>query len=215
LSGDQLRPLEIFVEDEMALAIVEHELSSLGMKRFANVTPYGAATNCFTLAAGLILCGEHDLASQLFLLDGDVYITPEEQLARANAVLSGTESHAGARRQSCIDGIRKLRPTAGASLAPEPQLHRMIRQLPPQQDVCDNEIIGLAQDIQAVEDSHSFVQLIIQTLNVARPVGMSNIVRVAALSPAWSAYVEELRDWLIKHRREVIEDFEPAAPVPA
>lgn len=215
LTGEQSRPLEIFVEDEMALAIVEHELSNLGMKRVANITPYGAATNCFTLAAGLILSGGHDLASQLFLLDGDLYITPEKQLERANAVLSGTETHAIARRQSCVDGIRKLRATAGVSLAPEPQLHRMIRNLPPQQDAGDNEIIGLAQGIQAVDDTHSFVELIIQTLNVLRPVGMNSIVRVAALSPAWPAYVEELHAWLLERRPTVIEDFYPAVIVPA
>lgn len=215
LTGGQSRPLEIFVEDEMALAIVEYELSSLGMKRVANITPYGAATNCFTLAAGLILSGRHNLASQLFLLDGDRYTTPEQQLERTNAVLSGTEAHAVARRESCVNGIRKLRATAGVSLAPEPQIHRMIRGLPPQPDEGDNEIISLAQGIQAVDDTHSFVELIIQTLNVLRPVGMNNIVRVAARSPEWPAYVEELRDWLKERRPTVIEDLAPAVLIPA
>lgn len=215
LTGHQDRPLEIFVEDEMALAIVEHELSNLGMKRIANITQYGAATNCFTLAAGLILSGGHDLASQLFLLDGDLYATGEEQLERAKAVLSGTEVDAAARRQSCIAGIRKLCATHGFASAPEPQLHRMIRDLPPQQDAGFNEIIDLAQGIQAVDDTHSFVELIIQTLNVHRSVGMNNIVRVAALSPAWNSYVEELRAWLVERRPAFIEEFAPPMPAGA
>lgn len=210
LTGDQLRPLEIFVEDDMAQAIVEHELLRLGMKRVANITQYGAATNCFILAAGLILSGGHNIATQLFLLDGDLYTTPEEQSIRANAVLSGTEDNAIQRRQICIDGIRKLRATVGVSRAPEPQLHRMIRDLPQQIDEGLNEIILLAQGIQAVDDTHSFVELIIEALNVQRPVGMSNIVRAAALSPAWNQYVEELRAWLEERRPGVIEDFEPA-----
>lgn len=215
LTGQQDRPLEIFVEDEMALAIVEHELSKLGMKRVANITQYGAATNCFTLAAGLILSGSHDLASQLFLLDGDLYTTEESQAERVNAVLSGTEADANDRRQRCVAGIRKLRATGGVPLAPEPQIHRMIRDLPPQQDAGVNEIIELAQGIQAVDDTHSFVELIIQTLNIHRSAGMSNIVRVAALSPAWERYVEELHTWLLDRRPEVIEDFTPAFPVAA
>lgn len=212
LTGDQSHPLEIFVEDEMALAIVEHELSRLGMKRVANITQYGAATNCFTLAAGLILSGRHDLGSQLFLLDGDLYTTADEQLDRAKAVLSGTENHAVQRRQSCLNGIRKLRAQEGVSFAPEPQLHRMIRNLPQQLDDGVNEIIGLAQAIQAVDDTHSFVESIIETLNVHRSVGMNNIVKVAALSPAWDPYVEELRVWLVEHRPGVIEDFGLAVP---
>nr|WP_272918707.1 AAA family ATPase [Malikia spinosa] len=212
LTGQQGRPLEIFVEDEMALAIVEYELSHLGMKRISNITQYGAATNCFTLAAGLILSGGHDLTSQLFLLDGDLYSTHEQQLERAKAVLSGTEDYAEARRKRCINGIRKLCATTDVTPAPEPQLHRMVRDLPQQQDAGANEIIGLAQEIQAVDDTHSFVELIIKTLNVHRSVGMSNIVRVAALSSAWEQYVAELRAWLVERRAVFIEDFAPAMP---
>jgi hypothetical protein len=128
-------------------------------------------------------------------------------------VLSGTEDYAIQRRQKCLDGIGKLRATTGVSLAPEPQLHRMIRNLPKQMDEAVNEIIGLAQNIQAVDDTHSFVELIIETLNTPRPVGMGNIVRAAALSPAWERYVEELRTWLAYRRSAVIEDFESAAPL--
>lgn len=212
LTGQQDRPLEIFVEDEMALAIVEYELFRLGMKRVANITRYGAATNCFTLAAGLILSGGHNVNSQLFLLDGDLYTTPELQLDRANAVLSGTEAHAAARRQSCLDGIRKLSAQAGAPPAPEAQLHRMIRNLPLQQDEGVNEIIGLAVGVEAVDDTHSFIELIVQTLNVYRPVGLGSIVKVAALSPDWEPYVAELREWLVARRPGVIEDMKVIAP---
>lgn len=213
LTGVQDRPLEIFVEDEMAQAIAEYELSRLGLKRIAKVTQYGAATNCFTLAAGMILSGSHDLQSQLFLLDGDRYITQEEQLTRVKAVLTGTEVHAAQRRQSCIDGVRKLQAMPGMSLAPEPQLHRMICDLPQQLDAGVNEIIELAHDIQAVDDTHSFVNLIIETLNVHRSVGMASIVRAAALSNAWESYVEKLRAWLTERQPAFVEYLEPAVPV--
>lgn len=206
LTGRQDRPLEIFVEDEMALAIVEYELFRLGMKRVANITRYGAATNCFTLAAGLILSGGHSVDAQLFLLDGDLYLTQESQIERANAVLSGTEADAVARRQSCIEGIRKLCAQAGAPFAPEAQIHRMIRELPRQQEAAANEIIDLAVGIEAVDDTHSFIELIVHTLNVHRPVGLNAIVKVAALSLAWEPYVAELREWLVARRPRLIEE---------
>lgn len=207
LTGQQGRPLEIFVEDEMARAVVEYELFRLGMKRVANITPYGAATNCFTLAAGLILSGGHNVDSQLYLLDGDLYVTRELQLDRANAVLSGTEAYAVARRQSCLEGIRKLCAQVGAPSAPEAQLHRMICNLPRQHDEGTNEIIDLAVGIEAVDDTHSFIELIVQTLNVHRPVGLNEIVKVAALSPAWELYVAELREWLVARRPGLIEEM--------
>lgn len=215
LTGQQDRPLEIFVEDEMALAIVEYELFRLGMKRVATITPYGAATNCFTLAAGLILSDGHSVDTQLFLLDGDLYVTQALQLERANAVLSGTEAHAAARRQTCLEGIRKLCAQAGPPPAPEAQLHRMIRDLPQQENEGMNEIINLAVGIEAVDDTHSFIGLIVQTLNVHRAVGLSSIVKVAALSPTWEPYVAELRDWLEARRPGLIEDIEAMVITPA
>jgi len=210
LTGHQDRPLEIFVEDQMALAIVEYELFRLGMKRIANITLYGAATNCFTLAAGLILSEGHDLRSQLFLLDGDLYVTETEQRARTNAVLSGTEEYALARRSACIQGIRKFCAQEGGSATPEAQLHRMIRTLPQQQDEGVNEIINLAVGIQAVDDTHSFIELIVQTLNVQRSVGLTQIVRVASISPDWQNYVSELREWLTDRRTGLTEELLPA-----
>jgi hypothetical protein len=87
----------------------------------------------------------------------------------------------------------------------------MIRDLPQQEDEGVNEIIELAHGIQAVDDTHSFVELIIQTLNVHRAVGMATIVRVAALSPAWGPYVEELRAWLTERRSAFVEEFEATA----
>ncbi len=206
LTGQQERPIEIFVEDDMAVAIVEYELCRLNMKRTANITPYGAATNCFTLAAGLILSGSHNTGSQLYLLDGDLYTTHSQQMERTNAVLSGTEKNAVDRRQSCINGIRKLCAEGGVSLTPEAQLHRMIRDLPQQKQEGANEIIDLAKGIEAVGDTHSLIARIVDTLNVNRAVGLNTIVRVAALSPAWEHYVKELRDWLAARQTVLIED---------
>lgn len=214
LTGKQDRPIEIFVEDELARAIVDCELSNLGMKRIANTTLYGAATNCFTLAAGLILSDGHSVDSQLFLLDGDLFVSPVQQQDRVNAVLSGTEVYANDRRERCLDSIRKLCAHPYIYPAPEAQLHWMIRNLPRQSDEGANEIIGLAASIDAVEDTHSFINLIVKTLNVYLPVGLNEIVKVASRSPAWNSYVAELREWLNVRRSLFIEDTESHMTTP-
>ncbi len=204
LTGVQHRPIEIFVEDVVANAVVEHELFSLNMKRSATVTKYGAATNCFTIAAGLMLKGNHDFVNHLFLLDGDLYRTEPERLNRVQQVLSGTELNAVQRRQQILGAVKMLCPSFGA-VPPEVELHQMIRTLPVQQDGGANEIIQIANRIEAVDDTHSFVDQIIETLNVERAVGLSRIVEVAARSLLWNEYVQELREWLIARRPEFEE----------
>lgn len=82
----------------------------------------------------------------------------------------------------------------------------MIRNLPQKQDEGVNEIIELAVGIEAVNDTHSFIKIIVQTLNVSRSVGFSAIVKAAALSPDWELYVAELREWIEARRAGLIED---------
>ncbi|WP_081034022.1 AAA family ATPase [Comamonas thiooxydans] len=207
LTGHQERQLEIFVEDDVAQAIVQYELLSLGITRHASVTLYGAATNCFTLAAGLILSGDHDPDRQLYLLDGDLYATQAEQLARANAVLSGTEVHAQERRQRCLSGIKKFCAQQNALPAPEAQIHKMICDLPDQADELSNEIIRIARSINAVDDTHSLINKILEHLNIQRSVGLSYIIKTATQSDSWAAYVAELRDWLNTRHQELNEEL--------
>lgn len=207
LTGQQEYPIEIFVEDGMALAIAEFELLRLGMKRIATITQYGAATNCFTLAAGLILSDGYDVNSQLFLLDGDVQVTQEEQRARVNAALSGTEVDIEKRRNSCLEGMRKFCPQGDIHPAPEVQLHKMIKSLPLQLDEGMNEIIDIAMNIEVVDNNHEFIKKIIETLNVEYSVGYKMVVDVASQSTSWEPYVTELRQWLIEKKPKFIENY--------
>jgi hypothetical protein len=82
----------------------------------------------------------------------------------------------------------------------------MIRNLPQQQyEGGTQEIIELARSIHAVDNSHSLINLIIETLNIQHNVGLNEIVRVAAHSPFWATYVSELRDWLSARRLRFLE----------
>lgn len=205
LTGAPHRALEIFVEDEMARAIVGHELTSLQMKRFTTITPYGAATNCFTLAAGLLLSGNQNLRQQLFVLDGDLYTTDAERLARIKKALSGTEADAADRRQQILGAIKMFQPMENVPPAPEAQLHRMIRTLAGPQEGEAAEVVHIARQIEVVDDNHSFVDRITEALNVDKNVGYAMIVNVAARSPEWPAYVQEISAWLFALRDEFVE----------
>jgi len=203
LTGQQTRPLEIFVEDPVVSSIVEHELSTLNMKRHTEITMYGAAQNLFTVAAGLSLLGADAFPNTLFVQDGDLYTTDGERRERLNAVLTGTEARTVARKQAITAAIAKL--DGGALASPEVCLHQMIRALDPEAHPECAEIIHLARGIEAVGDNHSFTYQIIQTLDLELHVGNTEIVKVAAHSDRWPAYVGEVRAWLLARRAQVLE----------
>lgn len=203
LTGHQLRPLEIFVEDPVASAIVEHELSVLNMKRHTEITMYGAAINLFTVAAGLSLLGADEFRNTLFLQDGDIYVAAEDRRARLDAVLTGTESHTIARKEAILAAVAKF---DGIELAPpEVSLHYMVSTLDPAVHLASAEIIMLAREIEAVADNHSFTYQVIQTLDLEPHVGNAKIVATASLSEQWPTYVAELRAWLQVRRAQVLE----------
>lgn len=203
LTGHQARPIEVFVEDAVASAIVEHELSALNMKRHTEVTMYGAAINLFTVAAGLSLLGAEAFPHTLFLQDGDIYSTDEERRARLDAVLTGTEARTIERKQAILSAVAKFGAVELAS--PEVSLHQMVRELDPVVHPECAEIIQLAREIEAVADNHNFTYQIIQILDLETHVGNAKIVAVAALSDQWPAYVAELRGWLAARQAQVLE----------
>ncbi|WP_363502384.1 AAA family ATPase [Burkholderia sp. LMU1-1-1.1] len=203
LTGHQLRPLEIFVEDPVATAIVEYELSALGMKRHTSVTTYGAAINLFTVAAGLSLTGMNEFPNTLFLQDGDVYVSEEERKARLDAVLTGTEPATVVRKHVISAAIAKF--TAADFASPEVCLHRMIIGLNPEQNETAREIILISRGIVAVADNHSFTHQVIEILDMGEQAGNAKIVATAALSDQWAIYTGELRAWLQARRADVLE----------
>lgn len=203
LTGQQAKPLEIFVEDAVASAIVEHELSALEMKRHTTVTRYGAAVNLFTVAAGLSLTGMNEFQNTLFLQDGDVYASDAERKARLDAVLTGTERITLERKQAISGAIAKFVTVEFAT--PEVSLHRMISALDPNQHESSREIILLSRGIAAVHDNHSFTYQVIQILDMEEHAGNAKIIAAAALSEQWPLYVGELNAWLEARRQNVLE----------
>lgn len=83
----------------------------------------------------------------------------------------------------------------------------MICDLPQQADPGTNEIIELARSIEVVVDPHSFIDLIVQTLNMQRPVCLNKIVGAASISHRWAPYVAELREWINARRPEVLDEL--------
>jgi predicted ATP-dependent endonuclease of OLD family len=73
LTGKQERKLEVFVEDDLAKAIIKKISAEVGISKHVSIKEFGAAKNCFTALSGSLLNEDKNLENMPFVLDGDRY----------------------------------------------------------------------------------------------------------------------------------------------
>lgn len=202
LTGNQPRPIEVFVEDDLALAIIKKIAAELGGTKYVSIQRYGAAINCFTAISGLLLGGE-SCDSSLFVIDGDVYRTDEEKSERISKILTGNDERSVNFRAIALQKIRQF--SIPANTNPEEYLHSLIVSI----DSVDNpehlEIIECAKEIQAVNDDHKYIEDLIFRLDLDKSVGFAKVIDLVAMSDQWSAYVLEVRAWIEEKINACIE----------
>jgi len=203
LTGSQPRPIEVFVEDDLAAATVKKIAGQLKGKKYISVEQFGAAVNCFTTVAGLLLGGE-DCSRSLFILDGDVYNTEQEKRDRISKILTGNDQRSIEYRDIALSKISQFELPNGRS--PERHLHSMIISIDSAANEEHAEIIECAREIQSVDDDHKFINHLLSRLGWDREVGLSKVVDLVATSDQWTGYVARIKDWM---RQQVDEILEP------
>jgi len=204
LTGVQPKPLEVFVEDDLAATIVKKISAELRVARYVAVEKYGAAINCFTTVAGLLLGGE-DCDSTIFVLDGDVYKTQDEKEDRVNKVITGHDDQAVEIRRSALSSIIEF--SLPDDKKPEEYIHAMIIDSNETYNEEFNEIIEIARDIVVTDDSHKYVSEIIERLGWERNIGLSKIIDLIATSDEWDDYVSGVKNWLAE-RVDLVRETE-------
>jgi len=202
LTGKPHRPLVVSCEDDVSTAIIEKVANQLKVRKYTDINRFGAATNCFTLIAALMLNGD-DLKHSVFVLDGDVYETDEKKVKRVREVLTGDHPSDVKRRQDAPSYIRQFSPSG--VIPPEVILHSLIIPLQLTDDSEVDDVITAAQSVIAVENNHDYVDKVIESLGTSREVGLSRIVNVAAKAEGWNDYVASIREWFEAKREQVIE----------
>ena len=189
LTGNQIRPLEVFVEDDLAEVTVQKVIEELQIRRHCSIKRYGAIDNSFSLATGMFLKGEN-LTNILILLDGDNYRTDPERMIQMQKFFSGTEGNAISNRTTALACIKQL--ILPTTTAPELFINNAIRQL------ADNtEVTNAALSINAATDKHDFINRIVTTLGYQdKTQGLIKVIDKLATTAEWTAYTQELRDWL-------------------
>lgn len=200
LTGTQPKPIEIFVEDDLASTIVKKIAAQLRLARYLSVQRFGAAVNCFTTVAGLMFGGD-DCANAIFVLDGDVYRTEVEKQNRLNKVITGHDQQAVENRASALNKIQQF--VLPENTQPEKFLHSLIVGCEETDNEEFNEIIEVAREIHVVEDDHLYISDIITRLGWDKNIGQSKIIDLVATTGAWVNYVSEVHNWMAAR----VDDF--------
>ena len=194
LTGKQVRKLEVFVEDKIASAIVRHVAGELGINRHVDVIPFGAATNCFTIFAGLLLKGEKCLNS-LFILDGDEYLAPQDRATQINRACSGNDAKATAHRAEMTNRIKDFALPAGQN--PEAYLHQLLCAVPAASLTAPEiEIQTIARGIGQPADQHGYIYHLLERLGGDHVAQLPAIIQLAAKGADWAAFTQPVREWL-------------------
>ena len=202
LTGEQPKPLEIFVEDDLSSAIVSKIASELGGKRLISIQRFGAAINSFTAVSGLLF-GNQDISNSLFVLDGDVYSTEQEKMTNLKRVITGTDQLSERYKAAAIQAIKQYR--LPEAMKPEPFLHEIIRNIDNIQNAEHREIFNAANDIVVANESHRYIDDIIERLGLDRSVGLSKIIDLVSTTPEWSDYIADIREWLQNKIQPLLE----------
>jgi AAA15 family ATPase/GTPase len=204
LTGQQPKPIEVFVEDDLASKIVSKIAGQLRIKKYVSIQRFGAAINCFTIVGGLILSGE-DCQNSLFLIDGDIYTTTEEKTEKVSRVITGDDEKAVNSRVLALQVINQFILPEG--LAPEKHIHSIISALQHTKNEEFNEIIDAAREIVVVDNNHKYIDDIIERLGWDKSEGLTKVIDLASTSERWEHYVEPVKTWLESKAVNVREDM--------
>lgn len=189
------KPLEIYVEDLLAETIIKHIAEDLNLLSSIKVRKYGAASNAFVLASGLVLKGE-DCKNVLIVLDGDVYVTMEKKVEAIKKILSGTEKDHTEKVTYAASFIKEFVLPTGVE--PEKFIYDMLVEMDD-----DSEIIRAAKKLKAVSDSHQWLDRLVDRVGQSEELILHSIIDLVADNSGWENYIQEIRQWLINKREEM------------
>lgn len=204
LTGHQIRPLEVFVEDDLAFALIKKICSEEGLSKYVSITEFGAAINCFTSVCGAILNNLDNLDNMLFVLDGDEYKTDDNKRDKIGRVLTGTTQQHDEYRATAFQHVSQF--VLPDNFKPERYYHQLICNLNDQDlSVEDLEIVQVARQIGNPGDAHKYLGDIIERMDMTKDVGLSKLVDIIAQTPEWPGIKVNIKNWLDQKRADIIE----------
>lgn len=197
MTGEILRPIEIYVEDILAKTIVAQVAKELGISKRVVIKQYGSCTNAFVASSGMHMLGQ-SLDHKLFVLDGDACRTEEEREKQLKKYYSGTEPDKEQKRDEVLRHISQLDLPDGE--LPEKYINHILREDIENQNA---EIVALAKSIIEPDDSHKYLDDIIDGLGDEESIGLYKVIEELSKHPEWKSYTKSVRNWLINEKNNL------------
>lgn len=196
LTGVAVRPIEIFVEDDVAKAVVEQIVYELKVKTKTSVRTFGDAANAFKVIDGLKLAGKLN-ENIIAVTDGDVYVTEDDRQKIVKKIISGTEVGKDEFRAEILEHVLQF------NLPPNGNPDKNIHDILCESDE-DNEIVNAAKAVMGVYDNHQYINELCLKLGGSREIELSHIIQEAAKNQdKWLEYTKPIRDWLEYRKKEL------------
>ncbi|TXC88469.1 AAA family ATPase [Paraburkholderia azotifigens] len=201
ITGQLERPLRVFVEDDVAEAIVKEVARALRLQPYVHVGWYGPSENAFALGAGMVLANA-PLERVLIVLDGDVNASPDEIRRKIERHLSGNEPRRAGERDALFQKIVPLVADGGTS--PEQMLNRMLRAVQQGQvPEGDRPLLAFAHEIINVPERHGYVNQVVEASGEPRVYALRKLVEIATHNVGWEEYTRPVREWLQAQANEL------------
>lgn len=197
LTGTTVRPLEIYVEDDLTETIIAQCADDLGIRKRVDIKHFGSCSNAFVLSSAFHMIG-YDLSNQLFVLDGDLYKSNEERLMQIKKHYLGDEPGKEEARNIVLESIKSL--NLPNDYSPEKYINEIISiELP----TSNNELRSAAIEIIDPADTHEYLDSIIEKIGDSRSIGLFKIIEEMKKHPEWENYIEQVKDWLYNKKNEL------------
>jgi len=193
LSHKSEHKLNVYVEDDVAAAIVAKVLREMKILRHSRIQNIGSIQNAFIVSAAAIIEGRKK-DNMLIITDGDRYRTDEEKKTQIKKVLSGSEKDHEEKIEKALSIITEL--SLPEDTPPEKYIFDMLISLD-----SESEMLECANFVKNVSDSHDFLNQIVEQMNQNREIVLRDIVELVAEHTDWEGYTQKVRDRLQEKAR--------------
>lgn len=196
LSGTPEKYLKVYVEDDIAEAIIYKCMQECGMSRHFSVCRFGSITNSVRLALGLAC--QYDDVNQMndtvFFGDGDVEdFTIEAKIKKQiERTLTGGEDFLQNKRDKVLKLIKHFCPQTidGKKQHPEEFIHQAISFI--DENNCPYpEIVRDSKNIIVVVNHHDYVKELLD-----KGHSLKDIITLVSMTNQWNDYVKDVKDWI-------------------
>ena len=197
LTGQPERQYEIFVEDEVAEAIVLELCLDNCIKSEVNIIKYGTAKIGVKSACGMVTTDPENVDKVLFVTDGDKEMFADGWYSeRINEFFKGNDPALIPKREKALKSIKRFI-MGDDKVSPEEYYRKCILELDPESLLAEEkEIYDALNDIVVPVDKHDYFKKVIDNVNLAPNIGINMIVRLLKKTKQWKQIVEQVQAWI-------------------